>query len=277
VHGRGIHSGKECALALSPAPADHGVRFFRAGTRGAAKPIAASIDRVSAKALSRQTVLCAPDDPTVTVETVEHVLAALHGMGVDNVRVEMTGPEPPILDGSAAEVARAIARAGVSPIPGSQARFFTIDRPVIFTPDGADRVEYSAWPSEFLTITYFLEYDHPFIGSQAATFRLEPEVFLAEIAPARTFCLREEIAALLDGGLAKGGQIDNVIVIGDDGPMNTSLRWDNEPARHKLLDLAGDLYLLGSRVRGHIVSWRGGHRTHHQLIHFLRKEFPLYD
>jgi len=272
LSGRGIHSGIECELRLAPAPADHGVRFVRVDLPGAPE-IPANLRAISREPFSRQTILRAPDDDGVGVRTVEHVLAALHGMAVDNVRVKMTGPEPPIGDGSAAEVVRELLREGTRSIQGAPRRPFTIDRPVSFTPEGSPLVRYSAWPSEFLTVTYFLEYDHPFIGSQAATFRALPETFAREIAPARTFCTVEEVDSLREKGLIRGGSVDNAIVVGRDGAINTELLWRDEFARHKILDLIGDLFLLGSPVRGHIVAYRGGHAEHAQFIQRLGKEF----
>ena len=275
-HGKGLHGGRECHTTLSPAPADFGIRFFRLDLTGAHE-IPARMEVLSTEQNSRQTVLCAPEDPSATVQTVEHVLAVLHGLGIDNARVEMNELETAILDGSAGEIALRVAQCGVRKIEGHSPRFFHISRPAAFQPAAFPKVQYSVWPSDFLTVTYFLEYDHPFIGSQSATFRIDPEIFLNEIAPARTFCLYEEIEPLIAAGLIKGGEVDNAIVVGPEGPMNTQLLWDNELARHKLLDLIGDLYLLGSRVKGHIVSYRGGHSSNHQLIQYLRKEFPDND
>ncbi len=271
-HGRGVHRGVDCPVRISPAPADFRIRFIRTDLDGAPE-IPADIDGVSTEPMLRQTVLCSPENPTVRVETVEHILASLHGMGIDNARVEMSSPEPPIGDGSARELAELLRTAGVKPLENAPRRTFDITRPIVFSTDGAHPVEFSAWPSEKLILTYFMEYDHPVIGSKVVSFEIHPETFVSQIAPARTFCLFQEVEYLRQKGLIKGGSLDNAIVVGEGEIMNTELLWEDELARHKLLDLLGDLFLLGLPVRGHILAWRSGHRANAGFIQFLRKEF----
>jgi UDP-3-O-[3-hydroxymyristoyl] N-acetylglucosamine deacetylase len=271
-HGCGLHSGLDCQVRILPAPADHRIRFVRTDLENAPE-IPADIDVVSTEPMLRQTVLCSPEDPGVMVETVEHILASLHGMGIDNARVEMNGSEPPIGDGSARELAGLLRDAGVTRLEGQPRRTFDIARPVVFSTNGGNPVEFSAWPSEKLTLTYFMEYDHPVIGSKVVSFEIEPEGFVSQIAPARTFCLFQEVEYLRERGLIKGGSTDNAIVVGDTGILNTELLWEDELARHKLLDLLGDLFLLGLPVRGHIQAWRSGHSANAAFIQFLRKEF----
>jgi UDP-3-O-[3-hydroxymyristoyl] N-acetylglucosamine deacetylase len=273
LSGHGVHSGRECAVTLVPAPVGYGVRFIRADLPGTPEiPVCPS--SISEEPLLRQTILCHPQDKSVSVRTVEHILAVLHGLGIDNARVEMTGPEAPIWDGGAGELARRVAACGTRRQEAAERRTFRIGKPVSFAPEDTPGVEYTAWPSETLTVTYFLEYNHPVIGSQAVSFRVEPDVFAAEIAPARTFCTSAEVEYLRSRGLVKGGQTGNAIVVGDEGILNTRLRWPDEMARHKLLDLLGDLLLIGAPVRGHVLAYRGGHHANAQFIRFLGKEFP---
>jgi UDP-3-O-acyl N-acetylglucosamine deacetylase len=270
--GRGVHSGEECVVTLLPAPVDHGVRFIRTDLPGAPE-IPADVSAIPNGELEFRTVLCRAGDRSVSVQTVEHILAVLHGFGVNNARIEMTGPEVPIRDGSAGELARMAAECGVLQQETAARDSVTIGRPVSFVPSGMSGVEYTAWPSETLTLTFFLEHPHPHIGSQAASFELEPDAFTREIAPARTFCTDAEVQFLRSKGFIKGGEADNAIVVGDKGVLNTHLRWANEMARHKLLDLLGDLFLIGAPVRGHICAYRGGHNANAQFVRFLRKEF----
>ena len=273
LSGHGVHSGRECAVTLVPAPVDYGVRFIRADLPGTPEiPVCPS--SISEEPFLRQTILCHPQDKSVSVGTVEHILAVLHGLGIDNARVEMTGPEAPIWDGGVGELARKAAEGGIDEQRDAVKKVFRVRRPVSFAPEDTPGVEYTAWPSETLTVTYFLEYNHPVIGSQAASFRVEPDVFTAEIAPARTFCTSDEVEHLRSKGLIKGGQTGNAIVVGDKGILNTRLLWPDEMARHKLLDLVGDLLLIGAPVRGHILAYRGGHHANAQFIRFLGKEFP---
>ncbi|MBN1865721.1 UDP-3-O-[3-hydroxymyristoyl] N-acetylglucosamine deacetylase [Candidatus Sumerlaeota bacterium] len=276
LEGRGVHSGLECRLTILPAEADYGVRFARTDLPGVPE-IPASLDALGEDSGTRQTILRSPDNPQAFVSTIEHVLAVLHALAIDNARIEMTGPEAPIWDGSARELAVRANESGVRVLDGSRRRVFAVRRPLFFEPEDGNGVQYSLWPSRSLTITYFLEYDHPLIGAQAATFRIDPETFVAEIAPARTFCTFEEVEYLRSRGLIQGGEADNAIVIGRDRILNTELLWPNELARHKLLDLLGDLFLLGGPVRGHVVAWRAGHRSNARLLDFLRKELSHND
>lgn len=269
--GVGVHSGAPCRVTLAPAPADSGVRFVRTDLEGDPE-IPVRPESVSTEPMLRQTILRKPARPEAQVRTVEHILATLYAMDVDNARIEMTSAEAPIGDGSAMAAAQAVRDADIVPIDGSHRKVVAIERPLRFSPADAPEVEYSAWPSETLTVTYFLDYDHPVIGSQAAECLVDPEVFVEELAGARTFCTEQEIEYLRAQGLIRGGSPDNAIVVGEAGVLNTTLRWDNELARHKLVDLLGDLFLLGVRLRGRIAAHRAGHQTNALFLEYLRKE-----
>lgn len=270
--GRGIHTGVDCRLTVLPAGPDHGIRFARVDLEGRPE-IPADIAAAAQEGVERQTILHATDRPEATVCTVEHLLAALLAQGIDNARIEMDAAEAPIGDGSAAEIAGALARAGVRDLDGTTRHPFCVTRPVSFAPEEVRGVEYTAWPSEHLILTYFLQYDHPVIGTRVATFVITPETFQTELAPARTFCTIEEVEFLRSKGLIRGGDVGNAIVVGRDRILNTELRWENELARHKLLDFLGDLSLLGAPARGHFLSHRGGHFSNARFVQYLRKEF----
>ncbi|MFP4579913.1 MAG: UDP-3-O-acyl-N-acetylglucosamine deacetylase [Candidatus Sumerlaeia bacterium] len=271
--GKGIHSGIECHICIQPEEADAGIYFVRSDLPGQ-PAIPASIQSLTEEPLLRQTVLQSPDNESASVQTVEHILACLHAYGIDNARIEMTSGEAPILNGSAAELARMLAECGgARELAGTERRLFEITRPVAFQPGESDSIEFAAWPSRHLIVTYFLEYEHPVIGSQAVSFRIGPDVFREAIAPARTFCTSEEVEFLRSRNLIRGGNENNAIIVGPDSILNTELLWPDELARHKLLDLLGDLLLVGAPLRGHILSYRGGHHANAMFIKHLRKEF----
>jgi len=264
--GVGLHSGLTVRMRCRPAPEGYGIRFCRADLPGAPE-IPAVLDQVIAEELTRRTALAVR--PGVEVNTVEHVLAACCGLGLDNLRVEVDGAEIPFFDGSAALVAEALLNAGIQEQEAPR-QFFSIERPFVFR---EDMVEIVALPSEEFRLTFFVDYAHPAIGAQSASLAIAREAFRREIAPARTFCLEQEVEPLRAAGLIRGGSADCAIVFGHAGPLNTDLLCPNEPARHKLLDLLGDVYLLGRRLRGHILASRSGHRSNIAFLRQLRKEF----
>ena len=255
IGGVGLHSGAETTLRLRPAPADAGIVFERVDLGGAT--IAASAQNVRSTSLA--TTLA---EGSASVGTVEHLMAALAGLGIDNARIEVDGPEVPILDGSAAPFVDAIRRAGIV----SQAaprRDLVLRRPVTLR-QGERTI--LALPSDELRISYAIDFSHPAIGYQAVTLRLDETIFAASIAPARTFCLLRDVRAMRDSGLARGGSLDNALVVGDDGVMNGQLRFRDEFVRHKVLDLIGDLALVGAPLKAHVIVFKGGHQMHAALV-----------
>lgn len=275
LSGQGIHSGLPCQLTLCPAKANTGVQFLRTDLKNA-QEILARVDFLGQDHM-RRTVLQDPNRPENRIETAEHILAALLAFGITNVRVECTAAEMPIWDGSAMEIARALSQAEIENQEGCPIAPFVVEEPFSFSPENAPDTAYSAWPSERLVVTYFLDYDHPAIGTQTASFCIGPEVFTESIAPARTFCTEEEVAYLREHNLIKGGDANNAVVVGRQGIINTELYWENELARHKLLDFLGDLYLLGSPPQGHFVSCRGGHQANAAFTQTLRKAWKEHD
>ena len=249
--GIGLHSGSKVTLSLKPAPANHGIRFRRADLGGLEVP--ATVKHVGginyATGLARD---------AVKVDTVEHLLAALVSLGVDNAIVELNSPEVPIMDGSSAPFIYLIQEAGVKRLP--QARtFLKVLRPITMARGGKRMALY---PSDHFKVTYSIAFDHPLLRHQARTVRVTEESFIEEIAPARTFTFLKEVEMLRQQGLALGGSLENAIVIGETGVLNNALRFDDEFVRHKILDVIGDMALVGYPLIGHLVAHRGGHALH---------------
>ena len=249
--GIGLHSGNKVTLTLKPAPADFGIRFRRTDLGGLEIP--ATVQHLAginhATGLSRD---------AGSVETVEHLLAALASLRVDNVVVELTQPEVPIMDGSAAPWVYLVNEAGVKRLAAPR-RYLKVLRPISLT-RGDKRI--AIYPSEHFKVTYSIAFDHPLLRHQSRTMRISEESFVEEIAPARTFGFLKEVEMLRQQGLALGGSLENAIVIGDTGVLNNALRFDDEFVRHKILDVIGDLALIGRPVIGHVVAHRGGHALH---------------
>jgi UDP-3-O-[3-hydroxymyristoyl] N-acetylglucosamine deacetylase/3-hydroxyacyl-[acyl-carrier-protein] dehydratase len=264
--GIGLHGGERATLVFKPAPANSGIRFVR--TDLAERPeIKVDIANTSESDHSRRTVL---RKGNVTITTVEHVLAAVHGLGIDNLTIEISTSEPAEPDGSSAPYVEILKKAGVVDLADPK-RFIEVRSPVGFSDNG---IEMMALPYDGLKITFTVHYDHPCVGTQYASFDIGEEVFEREIAPARTFSLLREVDDLKKRGLIKGGSLENSIVIGDNGILNKEpLRFSNEFVRHKILDLLGDLCLLGSPVRAHIVSLRSGHTTNVKLVRMIKNQF----
>ena len=193
-----------------------------------------------------------------SVETVEHLLAALFSLGIDNAIVELNQPEVPIMDGSSASFVYLVHEAGVKKLTSAR-RFLKVVRPISLS-QGDKRIAF--YPSDHFNVTYTISFDHPLIRHQARTFRLTETSFVDEIAPARTFGFLKEVELLRQRGLALGGSLDNAIVLGETGVLNSSLRFDDEFVRHKILDVIGDLALVGYPMIGHLVAHRGGHALH---------------
>jgi UDP-3-O-[3-hydroxymyristoyl] N-acetylglucosamine deacetylase len=194
----------------------------------------------------------------VSVETVEHLLAALVSMGVDNVIVELNSPEVPIMDGSAAPFIYLIHEAGVKHLQTPR-KYLKIIRPIAIS-RGDKRI--ALFPSDHFKVTYSISYDHPLLRHQARTLRITEESFIEEIAPARTFTFLKDVEMLRQNGLALGGSLENAIVLGETGVLNNALRFQDEFVRHKILDAVGDLALVGYPVIGHLVAHRAGHALH---------------
>jgi UDP-3-O-[3-hydroxymyristoyl] N-acetylglucosamine deacetylase len=248
--GIGLHSGQKVSIALKPAPANFGIRFFRAD-KGVEIP--AHVDYLGGV----QQLQTGLSRDHASVETVEHLLSALRSLGVDNVLIELNQAEVPIMDGSAAPWVYLIQSAGTREL-GAPRQVLEILSPVEVQ-DGDKRI--AVYPFGRFKVSYTISFDHPLMRHQEKTLEITEQVFVDEIAPARTFGFLKEVELLRQRGQALGGSLDNAIVIGETGVLN-ALRFEDEFVRHKMLDAIGDLALLGHPVRGHLVVHRGGHALH---------------
>ncbi|NJL36063.1 MAG: UDP-3-O-acyl-N-acetylglucosamine deacetylase [Leptolyngbyaceae cyanobacterium RM2_2_4] len=257
--GVGLHSGVTTCVRVLPAAAGEG-RYFVRVDRAGVPSIPARIAAVSQTLLSTELM-----NGEASVRTVEHLLAALAGMGVDNARIEIDGAEVPLLDGSAREWVEAIAQSGL--VAQSAPRpVYTLKEP-IWVHQGDAFV--AALPAPTLRFTYGIDFELPAIGNQWYSWTPAQESFAEAIAPARTFGLAHQIEQLRQNGLIKGGSLENALVCGTEGWLNPPLRFSNEPVRHKLLDLVGDLSLLGIFPLVHVLAYKASHSLHTQLARLV--------
>jgi len=269
LEGTGLHSGKPVTLTVEPAPPDFGIVFQRMDLVG--HPRIPADDRHAVET-PRQTVL---RDQAAEVQTVEHFLAAAHGLQVDNLLVHIDGPELPAAGGCALEYVELIRGAG--PIEQKSPRkCFHLDKTVVVERDDGYIV---AFPNDdHLKISYTLDYPQSdCLPSQHVSFRLDSETFVRELAPARTFCLEAEAEQLRAAGFGQGADTDNTLVIGPEGIIGNELRFSDEFARHKVLDVVGDLSLLGADVHAHVVATKTGHATNLALVKELRRRLEALE
>jgi UDP-3-O-[3-hydroxymyristoyl] N-acetylglucosamine deacetylase len=257
--GIGLHSGNKVTLTLKPAAADTGICFRRTDL---GVEIPATVGYVTS--LQYATVL---GKDGATVETVEHLLAALVSSGIDNVVVELNHNEVPIMDGSAAPFLYLVQEAGVKRLSAAR-KHLKIVRPLQIT-DGDKRI--AVYPSDHFKVSYTISFDHPLLRHQSRTERITEQSFAESIAAARTFGFLKEVEWMRQNGLALGGSLENAIVIGDAGVLN-ALRFEDEFVRHKILDAIGDLALIGYPIIGHVVAHRAGHALHTALVSRLLEE-----
>jgi UDP-3-O-[3-hydroxymyristoyl] N-acetylglucosamine deacetylase len=257
--GIGLHSGETVRVRVLPDRAGKDRYFVRVDLPGEPEVLA------TASSVERTTLSTELRQDTAVIRTVEHLLAALSASGVDCARIEIDGPEVPLLDGSAKEWTEAIATAGIVPCPGEESE----NEPDILSEAIAIHESdafVTAIPSSELRFTYGIDFAHyPAIGHQWMSWSPTEEPFAEAIAPARTFGFAEEIEQLRQMGLIKGGSLDNALVCDRQKWLNPPLRFDNEPARHKLLDLVGDLSLLGRIPQAHFLAYKASHKLHVQL------------
>ena len=261
--GVGVNLGRSAALRLLPAPADSGISFVRADLPGAPS-IAADPDNVVPKL--RRTVLRKDD---AEVQMTEHLLAAVHGLDLDNLVVELRGPEFPACDGSARAFADLLLKAGI--VEQDQPRLVrTLAEPVSVSDDASTITAQPA--AAGLSLAYTLEYPQLSLPGQHFDIQVTPDSFARELAPARTFVFQREAPALLASGLGRGASLENTLVLRDDGSLIYGrLRYPNEFARHKVLDLLGDLRLLGAGIAARIIAVRSGHAQNLQLVEQMRR------
>jgi len=258
--GIGLHSGSEIHLTLHPASADSGISFVRSDLAGLAIP--ARYDLVTDTFLGTSLAR----DGVAQVATVEHLMAALWGCGVDNVVVELDGPEVPAMDGSSEPFVFLIECAGIEELEALR-RSIRVLRPVSVD-DGDKRI--ALHPAEALSVQFEIDFDNPVVGRQAFNFVGADGLFKTDLSRARTFGFEAEVAAMREAGLARGGSLDNAVVVGADRVLNEDgLRFRDEFVRHKVLDCLGDLFLAGARIIGRVEAVRAGHRLNNELLQAL--------
>ncbi len=286
LSGKGLHTGLALTVTFTPAPENHGIKIQRTDLPG--QPV---IDALAENVVetTRGTVL---QQGEARCSTVEHALSALFALGVDNCLLLVTGPEVPILDGSAELYVENIRRVGIVE-QTAPARYLVIDEPITVT-DERNGNSLTIVPAETFGVTAHIAFDSRVLSDQMA-YLPDTSLFEKEIAPARTFCFVREVEMLLGAGLIKGGDLDNAIVIYENEKTQADLDrladaigaphhdarelgflqpkplvWENEPARHKLLDIVGDMALVGCRIRGHITAQRPGHTINNRFARALR-------
>jgi UDP-3-O-[3-hydroxymyristoyl] N-acetylglucosamine deacetylase/3-hydroxyacyl-[acyl-carrier-protein] dehydratase len=265
ISGRGLFFGQPATVTFKPAPANRGVVFIRTDLHNAEVP--ARIEHTVKRA--RRSTLRVAD---ATVDTCEHVLSAVAGLGIDNLNIQLSGPELPDLDGSAKPFVDALLPAGLAP-SAEPRHALTISVPVMVRQDDSTLAAMPS-PKPGLEILYELDYSNqPAIGRQVAVFNLGSDDYAKEIAPARTFVLEAEAAALQAAGVGTHLTTAQMLVIGPRGPLSPNqFRFPDEPVRHKVLDLIGDLKLLGVPIQGRIIAVRSGHALNHTFVRALEDQ-----
>ncbi|MEZ4598525.1 MAG: UDP-3-O-acyl-N-acetylglucosamine deacetylase [Syntrophotaleaceae bacterium] len=257
ISGIGLHSGRQINMHLRPANAGTGVVFHRReGDRSV------SIEAVAANVVDTRmaTVI---GKGGLSVSTIEHLMAALAACGIDNLHIDIDGPEVPILDGSAAPFVVLLQEAGLRQLPANR-KYLAIRKPISVI-DGEKRV--SVIPSRFFRISFDIAFDHPCIGLQHRSVKVSDTLFERDLAPARTFGFLHEVEYLKANGLARGGSLENAVVIGKDQILNPEgLRFTDEFVRHKILDAIGDFSLIGYPILGHIKAFKAGHDINHRTV-----------
>ncbi|MDQ2766454.1 MAG: UDP-3-O-acyl-N-acetylglucosamine deacetylase [Gemmatimonadota bacterium] len=261
LHGIGLHLGRECTLTFHPAPAGSGIYFRRVDLPGTPAVFA----RAELAVLTERHTQLGADEGAV--HTVEHVLAAVAGLEIDDIRIDLDSAEPPILDGSARPFHDALLRAGIVDVEG-EVEFLTLCSPLTVR-DGSST--YTVSPSPTLSLDVTIDFPHPLIGRQSCQLPVSPASFASELAGARTFGFLREAEMLRAKGLIQGASTANTVVLDDDGPVETELRWADEFVRHKAMDFIGDLALAGQRVRAQIVADRPSHRGTVTLVREMLK------
>lgn len=259
LEGQGLHTGCLVKLDIHPAPENSGIVFCRVDLDPSVKA-KACVENVRTDAM-RQTALAVGGG---LVRTIEHLMAAFHGLGIDNALIEIDGEEIPAMDGSSKDFTEALLQAGIVE-QTAQRKWIEVKQPVFV--DKGDQ-SLLILPAPNLTISYTLSYRHKDLQDQFVSMTVVPEIFERELAPARTFCLKEEAEYLLAQGFGRGANPKNTLVFENNRPLENTLRFPDEACRHKMVDLMGDIFLAGGFIRGHIIAARSGHALN---IEFVKK------
>lgn len=265
VEGVGLHTGKPAKLTFKPLGPNMGVVFSRVDLPG--RPmIKADINSVAVvKKSPRRTTISFAD---AEVQTIEHLMAALSGLEIDNILIELDNIEVPGLDGSTLSFIELIKKAGITEQEINR-KVFKVASPIWAQDEDSSIV---VLPSNDFKISYTLSYDHKVLGCQFKEVKITPELFEKEIAPCRTFCLEEEVQLLVKNGLGKGANYDNTLVVSKDGVIKNKLRFSDEFIRHKILDLIGDFNLLGMPMKGHVIAVKSGHTLNMKVVQKMRDQ-----
>jgi len=265
VEGVGLHTGRSVRVEFKPAPPNSGITFARTDLVGSS-PVTASVDTIlGANRRPRRTSV---GNGSVEIHTIEHLMASCYGVGVDNLLVELSGEEVPGLDGSAYPFMEVFKQAGLQE-QSAPRRSLQIREPVWIEEDSA---AVAVFPDENFRVSYTLSYPISSLSAQFFSALVTPQLFEMELAPSRTFCLAQEVEALRRIGLGKGATYENTVVVEANGRViNNHLRYPDEFVRHKVLDLIGDLYLLGRPIQGHVLAIRSGHALNLKLLQRLRQ------
>ena len=251
LSGVGIHTGNKVNVTFKPAAASSGVTFIRTDLAGAPR-IQADVRSFLAAKFSRRSSI---GNNEAEVQTIEHFMAVLSSLGIDNIDVEIDNNELPGLDGSAINFVEALEKAGI--VQQEQEKYIHVIKEPICVEEGGSSI--TIVPAKEFKISYTLNYDHPLLEAQFLEVFVNAETFKTQIAPARTFCLESEASALQNQGLGLGANYENTLVVGKTGVIKNKLRFKDEFVRHKILDLIGDLYLSGCLIQGHVIALKSGH------------------
>jgi len=273
ITGVGLHTGETATITVHPAPANHGIRFIRVDRPGNPE-LVANVETITER--QRRTALVSPTNSEAEVHTIEHLLSAIRGLGIDNVRIDINNVELPGLDGSSADFVELLDGAG-GPVTleGPDATFtpYALTQPVGIVEGYVTIVALPPLEDEFHA-SYVLDYPHPRLKAFVEMTLADDKAYRTEVAPARTFVTEKEAEMLQAAGLGKGANTTNTLVMGENGPRENKLRFPDEPARHKLLDLIGDLALTGQDIRARILAVRSGHATNQALAAKLVSLLP---
>ncbi len=265
VEGVGLHTGEKVKLIFKPSDVSTGIIFLRKDIENA-EPVKADITNLlDTSKYPRRTSI---GNGKVQIHTIEHLLSALYALEIDNIFIEIYGSECPGLDGSSKPFVDIIKKAGIKE-QNEEKEIYKIKEPIYISSNGSHII---ALPSDKFKISYTLDYPYTFLKSQFASYEITPEIYEKEISPARTFCLEDEVESLRKIGLGKGSNYNNTLVLSENGPLNNEFRFEDEPVRHKIADLIGDIALLGYPVQGHIIGIRSGHSVNTKLIRKIREK-----
>jgi len=269
LKGIGLHTANKVTLKFKPAEIDSGINFIRVDLPEQPQ-VKATVDNLLSPVRSCRRTSIGFD--SVEIQTIEHLMAALCGLGIDNIFVEIDNDEIPGLDGRSLKFLEILNEAGTVE-QEKERKYFAIKEPIYVEEEGSSII---ALPAQEFKISYTLNYNHPFLNKDFMELNINSGLFKTEIASARTFCLEDEADELKRQGLGKGANYENTLVVGDRGVIQNKLRFDDEFVRHKILDLIGDLYLIGCPIKGHIIALKSGHSLNLKLAKKISQQIERY-